>query len=202
MIHFFLLKGFVLGFSIAAPVGPIGLLCINKTMNNGKLSGFLSGLGAASADMLYGCIAAFGLNSISNLLIDKSYIIKLIGGLFMCYLGLKIFFSSPNSKTLELGSKKLLGDYSSTFFLTITNPMTILSFIAVFAGLGLANAHSTIGDSVLLVAGVFFGSALWWFLLCYCVEFINKKSNGNFMPIINKISGLVILGFGIVALRV
>jgi threonine/homoserine/homoserine lactone efflux protein len=200
MNYYLLLKGLIIGFSIAAPVGPIGLLCINNTMQKGKLSGFLSGMGAACADMVYGCIAAFGLTAISNLFIKEVYLIKLFGGLFLCYLGIKIFLTTKRSKTLENKSKSLLGDYFSTFLLTITNPMTILSFTAVFAGLGIMSLSRDILNATLLVLGVFVGSALWWLLLSYSVEFINKKSKNSILPFISKASGLIILCFGIFAI--
>lgn len=200
MGYYLLLKGLIIGFSIAAPVGPIGLLCINNTMYKGKLSGFLSGMGAACADMLYGCIAAFGLTAISNLLIKEVYLIKLFGGLFLCYLGIKIFFSKKSSTTLESKSKSLLGDYSSTFLLTITNPMTILSFTAVFAGLGIISSNRSILNSTLLVLGVFMGSALWWLILSYGMDFVNKKTKNDILPFISKASGLIILCFGIFAI--
>ena len=196
---FILIKGLILGFAIAAPVGPIGLLCINRTMQKGRLSGFLSGMGAASADMLYGCIAAFGLTSISNVLIKESFYIKLFGGLFLCYLGIKIFFSKSKNSLKDISSKSMLNDYISTFFLTIANPMTIVSFAAVFAGLGVIDVSNKTVNSVLLVLGVFFGSAMWWLLLSLTVEFINKKSDLRFMDSVNKVSGVVILVLGILA---
>lgn len=195
-----LLKGLLFGFSIAAPVGPIGLLCINRTMQKGKLSGFLSGIGAASADMIYGVIAVFGLTVISNMLIKKADVIQLAGGIFMCYLGFKIFLSKQADKAVEADSKNLFSDYLSTFFLTITNPMTIISFTAVFASLGVISSKSSNLSSALLVLGVFLGSALWWLILSLGVGFLNKKSNNQFMPVINKLSGVIIFCFGIFAL--
>jgi len=200
MDYYLLLKGLILGFSIAAPVGPIGLLCINRTLQKGKLSGFLSGMGAASADMIYGCIAAFGLTVVSNILIKESFWVKLFGGFFLCYLGLSIFFSKKNNQASKYQSKGLLNDYFSTFLLTITNPMTILSFTAVFAGLGIVNSHRGFINSSLLVLGVFLGSAAWWLLLSYIVTFISSKSNISFLALINKASGVIILCFGLYAL--
>jgi len=190
-----ILKGIVLGFSIAAPVGPIGLLCINKTLKNGKLSGFLSGLGAASADMIYGAIAALGLTAISSVLLRYAFYIKLLGGLFLCYLGAKIFFSKESKKTKDEDSKGLLADYFSTFFLTITNPMTIISFTAIFAGMGIMSTNKA--EIWEFVAGVFLGSALWWLFLCFIAGYIGQKSDEKFIRIVNKISGLIIFAFGI-----
>lgn len=200
MHYLFILKGLILGFSIAAPVGPIGLLCMNKTLSNGKLSGFLSGIGAASADMIYGCIAAFGLSAISNFLLNQAFYIKLFGGLFLCYLGVKTFLASGKSQAKETNSKGLLSDYFSTFVLTITNPMTIISFTAVFASLGIVTAAKNIMNSSFLVLGVFLGSALWWLLLCYLVDFISTKSNEKFIILTNKFSGVIIFAFGLWAI--
>lgn len=195
-----LFKGLLFGFSIAAPVGPIGLLCINRTMQKGKLSGFLSGIGAASADMIYGVMAVFGLTLVSNMLIKKADIIEIVGGIFMCYLGVKIFISKPADKTIESDSNNLFSDYLSTFFLTITNPMTIISFTAVFSSLGVISSKSSNLSSVLLVLGVFFGSAFWWLILSLGVGLINRKSNNQFMPMVNKLSGAIICCFGLFAL--
>lgn len=200
MSYLFILKGLILGFSIAAPVGPIGLLCINKTLSNGKKSGFFSGLGAASADMVYGSIAAFGLTAISGFLIKESFYIKLFGGLFLCYLGITTFISSKKNQAANYSSKGLLNDYFSTFLLTITNPMTIISFTAVFAGLGIVSANKSFINSSFLVSGVFLGSALWWLLLCYIVGYINIISNEKLILLTNKISGLILFLFGIIAI--
>src|SRR3989344_5776045 len=131
----FLMKGLIIGFSIAAPVGPIGVLCIQRTIAYGKISGLFTGLGAATADGLYGAVAAFGLTIISNFLVGQQFWFRLIGGAFLLYLGIKTFMSKPEEKTATENHKGLLSDYFSTIFLTLTNPTTILSFVAVFAGL-------------------------------------------------------------------
>ena len=134
----FIWKGLILGFAIAAPVGPIGILCIRRTLQFGRFSGLFSGLGAAAADMVYAIIAAFGLTFISNVLIAGRFWMQLIGGLFLLYLGWKTYFSPVCDKTGTVSHTSLWNDFVSTFFLTITNPMTILSFLAIFAGFGLS----------------------------------------------------------------
>ena len=128
-----LFRGFIIGISIAAPVGPIGVLCIRRTLADGRLAGFLSGLGAATADMIYGAIVAFGITVIMDLLIGQAQWLKFIGGIFLLYLGMRTFLSKPAEQAAQTNSNGLLGAYLSTLFLTITNPMTILSFIAIFA---------------------------------------------------------------------
>jgi threonine/homoserine/homoserine lactone efflux protein len=131
----FLLRGLAIGFSIAAPIGPIGILCMRRTLVQGRVSGILSGLGAASADAIYGCIAALGLTLISDLLITQQSWLRLIGGVFLCYLGIKTFLSNPSENATSIRRYGLAGAYASTFLLTLANPLTILSFAAVFAGL-------------------------------------------------------------------
>ena len=196
----FLLKGLVIGFSIAAPVGPIGILCIQRTMAKGRIAGLATGMGAASADAIYGCIAGFGLSFISQFLVDQQMWLKLGGGLFLGYLGLRTILSKPEEKTIEAGSTGLLSDYLTTFFLTLTNPMTILSFTAVFAGLGLATGAGNYTAAITLVAGVFLGSAGWWLLLTSGVGLFWSKPGPTFRTWINRISGAVLMVFAVVAL--
>lgn len=198
MIPFFL-KGLLIGFSIAAPVGPIGVLCIRRTLADGRLSGLVSGLGAATADAVYGSIAGFGLTMISAFLIDQQIWIRLIGGAFLFYLGLKTFFTKPADQAALAKGKGRLSAYISTFFLTLTNPMTILSFAAIFAGLGLGTAAGDYASASVLIMGVFCGSAAWWFLLSGGVSLLRRQFSKNAIRWVNRISGLVILSFGILA---
>ena len=192
-----LLRGILIGISIAAPVGPIGVLCIRRTLSDGKLTGFLSGMGAASADMVYGAIAAFGLTVVTNLLLDNAFWLRLIGGCFLLYLGVKTFLEKPADHAAQASQSGYLSAYISTFFLTITNPMTILSFAAIFAGtMFLGNTSSPI----VLVAGVFAGSATWWLALSFGVGLMRDRLNQNLMMWINRVSGLIIVTFGIIAL--
>ena len=197
------LRGLVIGFSIAAPVGPIGVLCIRRTLTDGRLSGLVSGLGAATADALYGCVAGFGLTFISSLLIGQQKWLRLFGGLFLCYLGIKTLLSKPAEQAAKAGGSGLLGAYASTFLLTVTNPLTILSFVAIFAGLGLTSTANTSGSyasAFVLVLGVFLGSALWWFLLVGGVGLFRTKFNTQGLLWVNRISGVIITVFGLVAL--
>lgn len=196
----FLLRGLLIGFSIAAPVGPIGVLCIRRTLTNGQAAGLVSGLGAATADALYGCIAGFGLTLISNFLVSQQLWLRLVGGLFLCYLGIKTLLSKPAEHAAVAKGSGLLGAYASTFFLTVTNPMTIISFAAIFAGLGLASTSGSYLSAGVLVAGVFLGSALWWLLLSGGVGLLRDKFNTAGLLWVNRISGLIITGFGLLAL--
>src|SRR6266403_2865835 len=131
------LKGMAIGFSIAAPVGPVGVLCIRRSMADSRLVGFTTGLGAATADAMYGCVAAFGLTAVSGFLVGQKFWLGLIGGIFLCWLGVRKFMSKPAERPAEIAGSGLASAYFSTLLLTLTNPMTILSFVAVFAGFGL-----------------------------------------------------------------
>ncbi|MEM7759009.1 MAG: LysE family transporter [Cyanobacteria bacterium P01_A01_bin.40] len=195
-----LIKGLLIGLSIAAPVGAIGLLCINRTLSQGSLVGFVSGLGAATADSIYGCIAGFGLNFISDFLIQQQFWLQIVGGLFLCYLGVKTFTAKPKEQEFELSNNSLLNAYISTLSLTITNPTTILSFIAVFASLGLANTTTNHSSAAVLVLGVFLGSACWWLILSSSVGLIRRKFNSLALKRLNQASDLIIAAFGVIAI--
>ena len=194
-----LLKGLVIGFSIAAPVGPIGVLCIRRTLVQGRLYGFVSGLGAASADAIYGAIAGFGLTFISTFLVEQQTWLRLIGGLFLFVLGLKTLLEKPKDQEFSDQMNKRIDAYGSTFFLTLTNPITIISFAAIFAGLGLASEGKNYFSAGILVFGVFTGSMLWWLLLSGGAGIFREKFTLNGLQWINRISGVIIIGFGIFA---
>ena len=215
MLIFVLIKGILIGLAIAAPVGPIALLCIRRTLAQGRLAGLSSGFGAATADGLYGLIAAFGLTTLSQLLTNNAPYLQLIGGLFLCYLGLTTFFAKPStppqisphppSPTPPCSPSPplpLLTAYTSTLALTLTNPATILSFIAIFAGLGITQTSRL--SSVTLVIGVFTGSMLWWLVLISGVTYLRNRLTPQRLARFNrgasKVFGLLIFGFGVAAL--
>jgi len=191
-----LLKGVVVGLSIAAPVGPIGLLCIRRSLAEGWRVGLATGLGAATADAAYGCVAGFGLTAVSSLLIGQRFWLGLLGGLFLCYLGVRIFLSPSATQAATTSGKGLLAAYFSTLALTLANPMTILSFVAVFTGLGLGDSRDFVAAGA-LVAGVFTGSALWWLLLSGSVAVFRSQVDAAWMQGVNRISGAILLAFGL-----
>lgn len=195
-----LLKGIVLGFSIAAPVGPIGVLCIRRTLADGRAVGFVSGLGAATADTFYGCVAAFGLTAVSGLLTQQQGIIRLVGGIFLLYLGLRTLRAEPAKEAASARRGNLLTAYGSTVFLTLTNPTTILSFIAIFAGLGVASGAGGFGSAGLLVFGVFCGSALWWLILSTGVSMARTRITPRVLRWVNIVSGSLLVIFGVLSL--
>jgi len=196
----FFLRGLIIGFSIAAPVGPIGVLCIRRTLAEGRLAGFFSGLGAATGDMLYGAVAAFGLKAVQDLLVGQSNWLRLAGGIFLLYLGVRTFFSRPVESGTDDRRKGLFGAYLTTLFLTITNPLTILSFIIIFAGLRLGESGGSFLSASLMVMGVFLGSAFWWLTLSTGVNLLRNKVTSASLMWINRIAGVVIFTFGILSL--
>lgn len=195
----FFLRGLILGFSIAAPVGPIGVLCIRRTLADGRRAGFVSGLGAATADAIYGSIAAFGLTAISTRLVGGQSWLRLVGGLFLCYLGIRTWRAIPVTGSAPTGSRGLVESYVSTFLLTLTNPMTILSFAAIFAGLGIT-ASAGYASAAALVIGVFAGSTLWWLILSIVAGAFSRGLSSVGLRWVNRLSGAIITGFGALAL--
>jgi threonine/homoserine/homoserine lactone efflux protein len=195
-----IVRGFILGFAIAAPVGPIGLLCIQRTLNQGRLVGLASGLGAATADAFYGAVAAFGLTIVSAFLIEQQFWLALVGGLFLCYLGVRTFLSGPAARAANSEAKGIGGAYMSTFLLTITNPMTILAFVAIFAGAGLATAGGDAMAAAWMVVGVFLGSATWWFLLSGGVSLLRSHINATVLLWVNRAAGAILVIFGVLAI--
>lgn len=192
-----LVRGLLIGFAIAAPVGPIGLLCIQRTLAYGRLTGVATGLGAASADAVYGMVAGFGLTAISGFLTGQRVWLGAIGGLFLCYLGVRTALTPPAERAASSVAGGRWAAYASTFALTLTNPMTIFSFMAVFAGLGLASAAGEASRAVALVLGVFLGSAAWWLLLSGGVSLFRRKMGPGLLGWVNRIAGAVIVAFGL-----
>ncbi len=188
-----------IGFAIAAPVGPIGILCIRRTLAGGIWHGIASGLGAATADGCYGSIIAFGLTALSTMLLDAGSILNVVGGLFLLYIGIKTMLTpveTDASDTTGISSNSLLVDYGSTFALTITNPLTILAFIGIFAGLGETAAGQSTAP-LIIVLGVFTGSTLWWLLLSSGVSLLRSRITPGMMLWVNRVSGVVISLFAL-----
>ena len=196
----FFFRGLALGFSIAAPVGPIGVLCIQRTLTKGQPHGFISGLGAATADAVYGSLAAFGLTAITGYLIEQTEWLRVVGGIFLCYLGLKTILTRSAALSQVAPAGGCAAAYASTFMLTLTNPMTILAFAAIFAGIGLAETTQSYASAGLLVLGVFTGSALWWLLLSSGATLFRHKLDARRLTWINKGAGIIIVVFGLLIL--
>jgi threonine/homoserine/homoserine lactone efflux protein len=188
-------RGLVIGLAIAAPVGPIGVLCIRRSIAHGRTAGLATGLGAATADAAYGAVAAFGLTAISDVLLDHSTLLRLAAGLVLIALGARTFLATPTPATDDR-ARGLASAYVTAVALTLANPTTILSFAAVFTGLGLTEAGST-ATAATTVAGVFTGSASWWLFLSAAASALGTRVS---VRLVNRISGTVIAGFGVIAI--
>ena len=194
-----LIRGFVLGFTIAAAVGPISLLCIRRTLAEGRLVGLASGMGVATADATYGAIAAFGLSAITDVLVNARQILGLVGGVFLLWLAWQTIRSAPTEEaTVTTDRRGYAGAYFSILGLTLANPMTILSFAALFAGLGVTSGAT--GDAVLVVIGVLLGSTAWWIAQTSAVALMRRRITPAWIHRINLVSGVVIGAFALVAI--
>ena len=195
----FFLKGIAIGFIMAIPIGPIGIMCIRKTLTEGRLSGLIIGLGAATADLFYGCVAVFGLTVISDTLTDQRIWIRIVGGALLFFLGIKTFRAHPKDPKLKISGSGRLRSYFTVVILTLTNPLTIFAFIAVFAAFGLGDGLSFF-SAVVLVAGVFIGSCLWFFLLTSGTILFRKKLDLVGLKWVNKIAGILIIISGFIVI--
>ena len=195
-----LLKGLIVGFCLAAPVGPIAALCVQRTISKRLVSGLVSGLGAAVADAVYGAVAAFGATMISEFLISERSWMQRIGGVILIFMGLRLFLAKPVEEKQEVDGKGLMGDFLSTLFLTLTNPMTFVAFAAVFTtmGIGAVRGHPILTTE--LVGGVLLGSALWWLILCGGAHALRKHCDYRKLTVINKGTGVFVIGVGVVYL--
>ncbi len=197
-----LLKGIIIGFSLAAPIGPVGIMCIRRTLTHGHLRGFVSGLGAATADAVYAIVAAFGITLISNFIVQQEYWIRLVGGILLVILGVRTLVRQPKEESPRNGINGHASAFVSMFLLTFTNPMTLFAFAVVFAGIGAGTVVGG-GDTLtasFLVAGVFAGSALWFLVITSVVHFYKDKFKLRGLKIVNFIAGSFILLCGIVVL--
>jgi threonine/homoserine/homoserine lactone efflux protein len=191
-----LLKGFAVGFAIAVPVGPIGVLCIRRSLAHGALAGFAVGMGAAVADSVYGAIAGFGLSAVSEQLLRHERLLGIGGGLLLIAYGLRTLLAEPSHQAAPVTGRTLWSAFVGAFLLTLTNPATILSFIAIFAGLGLAAELDAAGAG-LFVLGVLLGSASWWVILANVAGSLRGHLNRDWMQTLNRLAGALVLLFGI-----
>jgi threonine/homoserine/homoserine lactone efflux protein len=195
-------KGLLIGFAIAVPVGPIGFLCLRRTLVYGRLTGFVSGLGAATADAFYGLVAAFGLSAISSFLIRNESWLQLGGGIFLLGLGLKTALAKPPPEGAQAAAtapprqRGHAAAFFSTFALTIASPATILAFVAIFTGVGIGAASGGMLGALELVGGVFTGSALWWLLLAMGAGLLRNRLHARSLHVLHVASGLCIMALG------
>lgn len=197
------IKAFVIGFSIAAPVGPIGLLCVQRSLKRGFRSGLATGLGAASADTLYGLLGAIGITGVALSAPSLAIFLKVVGGAFLVWLAWGIARDALNPKhaAKAVASTELTRDFLTAFGLTLSNPMTILAFIAIFAALDPLSGEPQAGEAMWfgtcsMLAGVFLGSAAWWLCLSGLTAALRKKMSVSFMRVISAMSAVAIGTFG------
>lgn len=197
MSIFIFLKGFAVGLFLCAPVGPIGLLSVKRTLTHGRAAGAVSVLGAAAVDGLYCTLAGFGITLISNFLERGHVWLELAGGLMLILLGMHMFFSQPSPETSENDTVGLVADFTSAFFLMLTNPVPLLAFTAAFTALGVPGWQGDFLSTTVLVAGVVVGSAIWAPILVGVTTLVRPQFNCFQRQIINKVAGTVLVLLGI-----
>jgi threonine/homoserine/homoserine lactone efflux protein len=195
----FFFKGLLIGAAVSAPVGPIGLLCINRSLTEGRVRGFVSGLGAATADMVFCIIAGFGFTFVSRFLEEQALWISFVGACGLVFLGLRIFFSRPEEKSCAVTGGDLAHIYLSTFALTLINPVTILFFVALFTSLGVTLSREDYPSLMLLILGVLSGAVLWWFFLTGCVSLLHRRLTQKTLRWVNRTSGTIVMVLGLLA---
>lgn len=196
-----LVKGIIVGLLASIPLGPVGVICIQRTINKGKLSGFISGLGAATADTIFATIAGFSITFVINFIEEKQFFFQVIGGVIVMILGVSIFYTNPirQLKRHRKNKSSMLEDYLSVLFITITNPLAVFLFIGLFASLRIV---STVGNGLyvgILLSGVFLGAATWWFVLSTIINRFRARFRLKQLWYINKISGGAIFILGLIA---
>lgn len=198
----FFIRGLLLGLCIAAPVGPVAILCMKRSLEYGRWSGLFSGLGAAAADTTYGLIAALGLSVVFDWLTAAQSSLSLIGGACLMFMGCKTYLSKPMDADALLKPakhKNLVKDFFSAFALTLSNPMTFLSFVAIFASFGLVDAQTPNLHKAWLLSGVFIGASFWWLLLAEGVTSFRHLVNRSLMKWLNRFAGCLLIAFGALA---
>lgn len=192
MILVYFLKGIAIGFAMSVPIGPISIMCIRRTLNEGQLQGLVIGLGASAGDMLYSCVAAFGLTVVSNVLIAERIWIRLVGGVLLLFLGIKAYRAQPADPKLQVQRTGMLKSFLTSGILALTNPLSIFVFLGLFATFGLEKESSHLTASM-LVAGVFLGSIIWFVVLTSGIRIFRKKFNMTKLKLANKIAGILLI---------
>jgi threonine/homoserine/homoserine lactone efflux protein len=196
----YILKGIAIGFALAAPVGPLGVICIRRTLAHGSKRGLIVGLSASVADIIYGIVAAFGVTLISDFIYNQQQWIRLVGGLVLIILGYHTLRSYPSTNAETNGTNGHLRAFFSTFLLALTNPMTLFTFAAVFASVGLKEITGNHIFGLFLVGGIFLGTMSWFTLLTTLVHFFKENIDTDGISLVNKIAGSILILFGIVTL--
>jgi threonine/homoserine/homoserine lactone efflux protein len=191
------LQGIIIGLTLAVPVGPISLLCIRRSITDGRLHGIVSGLGVATADSLYAAVAVLGLTAISGIILAQQFFFRVFAGLILIAVGVKVFLSVPAEPGENSGHESYLKDYLSMVAIALANPLTILFFILVLPGFGVVLGGTSLFNSAEFVLGIFSGSVAWWIILCGAVGSVRSRLSIRNLQLINRASGLLIVIFGI-----
>ena len=195
----YIFRGMLIGLMVSVPLGPMGVLIIQKTLHKGALSGFIAGMGAACADLFYATVATFGLGFVINTIKTHEVILQIVGGIFLLIMGLNIYFANPLKQIKarrRVTKKGLLGDFLSLFFLTVSNPVTVVVFMAVFAGTSVLGETPTFSTEIMLLIGVLLGGSAWWYTLSTIVNVFRKKFKLRVLVTINRVSGIIITILG------
>ncbi len=194
------IEGLIVGIVVAIPIGPVGFLCAQRTLLEGRLHGLTSGLGAASADALYASLAAFGLTIISDFMVEQQLWLRVLGGIFLCIIGIRAFVSKAARKQISSDGMRHVNNFGSAFFVTLSNPMTFIMLTGAFAGLGLVSSRTGYASAGSLVAGVFAGSMLWWLLLSVSVGIFHKKIGDDKLCLLGNIFGAILTVLGLLVI--
>lgn len=197
-----LIKGILAGVLVSAPLGPVGVMCIQRTLNRGIKSGFRAGFAAASADTVYAIVAVLGLGFIINFIKEEQYWIQLIGSLLILVFAIKIFYTNPAIEVRRTRSKKNkpFEEFISIFFVTLSNPGVFFGFIALFAWLNIVSEEASIISALILIGGIFLGAMTWWYSLCAIINKFRQKIRLKNIWWLNKIMGAIVFILGIVVL--
>lgn len=191
------LQGIIIGLTLAVPVGPISLLCIRHSITGGRLHGIVSGIGVATADSLYAAVAVLGLTAVSGFIVSQQIIFRAIAGLVLIAVGIKVFISVPPDPGVNTGHGSYSRDYLSMLALALANPLTILFFLVVLPGFGIVLGGTSLSSSAEFILGIFSGSATWWIILCGTIGSVRSRLTSRNLQMINRISGILIVCFGI-----
>lgn len=192
----YFIKGIIVGIVITAPIGPVGALIVQRTINRGRMAGILSGLGASVGDALYGIVVAFSLTFVSEFLMNHEVWVHIIGGIILFVFGVRVYISKPRPLESQKNGRSHFGNFGSALLLTLSNPMVILSILALFAILGIAEPADYYRTAAVLVAGIFVGCFVLWMALCYFISNLRGRLSEKNLVLINKITGLLILACG------
>jgi threonine/homoserine/homoserine lactone efflux protein len=199
----YIFRGIVIGLMVSVPLGPMGVLIIQKTLQKGALAGFVAGMGAAFADLFYATVAAFGLGVVLNAIQSHELILQIIGGIFLVIVGATIYFGNPLKQIRmkkRVSKKGLLGDFLTLFFLTVSNPVAIVVFMAVFAGASVFGDTPSLRVEMFVLLGILLGGGLWWYTLSTLVNLFRKKFRLRVLIRINRVSGIAITLIGVLVI--